>query len=110
TARVTARYIAPVSRYAASRAAASRREAVDLPEPDGPSTATTHRCVNVPPSVVTRTRPIMPDVPDRQPRGAPGRRPRRARRRGSAGVRVGGGARRARPTPPAPPPPPRTGR
>ena len=43
TAHVTARFMAPVSRYRASRAAASRRDTVDLPEPDGPSTATTHR-------------------------------------------------------------------
>src|SRR5438270_506237 len=35
TARVTARYMAPVSRYRAPRAAASRRDTVDLPAPDG---------------------------------------------------------------------------
>src|SRR4051794_12959365 len=43
TAQVTARYIAPVSRYTPSRAVARRRETVDLPDPEGPSTATTHR-------------------------------------------------------------------
>src|SRR6266536_723868 len=41
TAQVTARYIAPVSRYCAPSAVARRRETVDLPDPDGPSTATT---------------------------------------------------------------------
>src|SRR5262245_26904676 len=41
TARVTARYIAPVSRYRAPSAMANRRDTVDLPDPDGPSTATT---------------------------------------------------------------------
>src|SRR5690606_40091668 len=52
TAQVTARYIAPVSTYAASRATASRRETVDLPDPDGPSTATTQRSTT-PPSCPT---------------------------------------------------------
>src|SRR5436190_3809133 len=40
---VTARYIAPVSRYREPSFWASSRETVDLPAPDGPSTATTNR-------------------------------------------------------------------
>jgi hypothetical protein len=43
TASVTARYMAPVSRYRACSAPASRLATVDLPVPDGPSSATTPR-------------------------------------------------------------------
>src|SRR3954464_1494869 len=68
TAQVTARYIAPVSRYTPSTAAASRRETVDLPEPAGPSTATTHfsgrtSSATVPPDLARPTNPpIVPAV------------------------------------------------
>src|SRR5690606_21149906 len=49
TTQVTARYMAPVSRYAAPNRCANRRATVDLPEPDGPSIATTHRCATLAP-------------------------------------------------------------
>src|SRR5690606_28080889 len=58
TAQVTARYIAPVSRYAPSSAAASRRDTVDFPEPEGPSTATTQRCATRNPPVPTTLTPL----------------------------------------------------
>ncbi len=40
-AKVTARYMAPVSRYSRSSRSASRRATVDFPEPAGPSMAIT---------------------------------------------------------------------
>src|SRR3954470_5513360 len=69
TAHVTARYIAPVSRYTPSSAVARRRETVDLPDPDGPSTATTHRSgrttsATAPPQSKT---PIVPGGHDQSP-------------------------------------------
>src|SRR2546423_4124823 len=77
TAHVTARYMAPVSRYRAPSAAASRRDTVDLPEPEGPSTATTHRST----LALSRTPPHLTPV-HHAGRGAPaGRRVSRATRR-----------------------------
>jgi hypothetical protein len=39
--QVIARYIAPVSRYRSPRRTATPRDVLDLPEPEGPSMATT---------------------------------------------------------------------